>query len=199
MPRFSYGILSIILLSLYMVFLSTVIFHKYTYMNHFPLLVNFSFLYKTIIAYSHFLLSKINYSSPLHEDMPYLWFGGGLGRFRTKYFSAFIFLWQNCLSLTNVKVFSGYSMKHVFTKKQSNQSIWRIWWKTIRRIWIMVQMMVWMRYCGIIAWMIKICQPNFVFENSFILYGCFDLKISFVIILLLASFYLNTRENNFSF
>jgi len=119
MPSFSYGILSIILLSLYMVFLSTVIFHKYTYLNHFPLLVNFSFLYKTITTYSHFLLSEINYSSPLHEDMPYLWFGGGLGRFRTKYLSSFIFLWQNCLSLTNVKVFLGYSMKHVFTKNKS--------------------------------------------------------------------------------
>ena len=51
--------------------------------------------------------------------MPYLWFGGGLGRFRTKYLSAFIFLWQNCLSLTNVKVFLGYSMKHVLTTNQS--------------------------------------------------------------------------------
>ena len=123
MPSFSYGMLSIILLTLYMVFLSTVIFHKYTYLNHFPLLVNFSFLYKTITAYSHFLLSEINYSSPLHEDMPYLWFGGGLGRFGTKYLSAFIFLWQNCLSLINVKVFSSYSMKHVFTTKKTNQSI----------------------------------------------------------------------------
>ena len=91
MPSFSYGIISIILLSLYMVFLSTISFHKYTYLNHFPLLVNFSFLYKTITTYLHFLLSEINYSSPLHEDMPYLWFGGGLGRFRTKYLFAFIF------------------------------------------------------------------------------------------------------------
>ena len=90
MYRFSYGFLSIILLSLYMVFLSTVIFHKNTYLNQFPLLVNFSFLYKTITTYSHFLFSEINYSSPMHEDMPYLWFGGGLGRFKTKYLSAFI-------------------------------------------------------------------------------------------------------------
>ena len=85
MPSFFYGILSIILLSLYMVFLSTVIFYKYTYLNHFPLLVYFSFLYKTITSYSHFLLSEINYSSPLHEDMPYLWFGGGLGIFGTNF------------------------------------------------------------------------------------------------------------------
>ena len=91
MSSFSYGIILIILLSFYMVFLRTVIFHKYTYLNHFRLLVNFSFLYKTITAYSNFLLSEINYSSPLHEDMPYLWFGGGLGRFGTKYFSTFIF------------------------------------------------------------------------------------------------------------
>ena len=68
-------------------------------------------------AYLHFSLSKINYSSPLHEDMPYLWFRGGLGRFKTKCLSAFIFLWQNCLSLTNVKLFSGYNIKHVFTEK----------------------------------------------------------------------------------
>ena len=92
MPSFSYGILSIILLSLSMVFLCTVIFHKYTSLNHLPLLANFSFLYKTITTYSHFLLFEINYSSPLHEGMPYLWFGGGLGRFRTKYLSYFIFL-----------------------------------------------------------------------------------------------------------
>ena len=169
MPSFSYGILLIILLSLYMVFLSTVIFHKYTYLNHFPLLVNFSFLYKTITACSHFLLSEINYSSPLHEDMPYLWFGGGLGRFRTKYFSYFYLFYDKISYLWQMlKCFQVIAWSMFFTKKQINQSIWRIWWNTLRRIWIMVQMMVWMRYCDIIAWMIKNFQPNFVIEHSFI-------------------------------
>ena len=133
MAIFSYGIILIILLSLSMIFLRTVIFHKYTSLNYLPLLVNFSFLYKIMIAYLHFSLSKINYSSPLHEDMPYPWFRGGLGRSGTKHFSAFIFLWQNCLYLTNVKVFSGNNMKHVFTKKYEE-----IWWKTLRRIWLMI-------------------------------------------------------------
>ena len=40
----------------------------------------------------------------------------------------------------------------------------------------------------------KFCFLNIVL----FLYGCFDLKISFVIILLLAYFYLNTHENYFS-
>ena len=35
------------------------------------------------------------------------------------------------------------------------------------------------------------------FEYNFIFYGWFDLKISFVVVFLLASFYLNTRENYF--
>ena len=60
--------------------------------------------------------------------MPYLWFGGGLGRFRTKYLSSFIVLWQNCLSLTNVKVFSRYSMKQVFTKIKIKKSINQYEW-----------------------------------------------------------------------
>ena len=80
MPSFSYAILLIILLSLSMVFLCTIIFHKYSSLNHLPLLDNFcSFLYKIMTAYLHYSLSKITYSSPLHEEMPYPWFEGGLG------------------------------------------------------------------------------------------------------------------------
>ena len=90
MPSFFYGILSIILLSLSMVFLCTIIFHKYTSPNRLPLLINFSFLYKIMTTYLHFSLFELNYCSPLHDDMPYPCFGGGLGRFRTKYLFAFI-------------------------------------------------------------------------------------------------------------
>ena len=141
MPSFSHGILSIILLSLYVVFLSTVIFHKYAYLNHFPLLVNFSFLYKTITSYSHFfILNKLFFSFAWGHAISLVW--GRIMKIQNKvfvYFYLLLLLWQNFLSLTNVKLFSGYSMKHVFTNQSINM---KDLWKTLRRIWIMVQIMV---------------------------------------------------------